>query len=92
MKDLQTPDERVDEDLRVAKFYYNRDNFMAAYLRSKDAVKTEPDYAPTHFSLAQAAEKMKKLEEAKAEYNAYLKLAPDGDDSKAARKALAALP
>jgi hypothetical protein len=51
-------------------------------------VKTEPDYAPTHFSLAQAAEKMKKLDEARAEYNAYLKLAPDGDHAKAARKAL----
>lgn len=92
VQDLQTPDERVDEDLRVAKFYYNRDNFVAAYMRSKDAVKTEPDYAPTHFSLAQAAEKMKKLEEAKAEYNAYLKLAPEGDYAKAARKALEKLP
>ncbi len=78
--------------MRVAKFYYNRDNFVAAYMRSKDAVKTEPDYAPTHFSLAQAAEKMKKLEEAKAEYNTYLKLSPEGDYAKAARKALAALP
>jgi Tfp pilus assembly protein PilF len=85
---LQTPDERVDEDLRVAKFYFNLDNFKAAYLRSKDAVKTEPNYAPTHFSLAQAAEKMKKTDEAKAEYNAYLKLSPDGDDAKKAHKAL----
>lgn len=88
VKNLQTPDERVDEDLRVAKFYFNRDNFNAAYMRSKDAVQTEPDYAPTHFSLAQAAQKMKKTEEARAEYNAYLKLAPDGDDAKAAHKAL----
>lgn len=85
---LQTPDQRVDEDLNVAKFYLNRDNYRAAYMRSKDAVKTEPDYAPTHFSLAQAAEKMKKLDEARAEYNAYLKLAPYGEDAKAARKAL----
>jgi Tfp pilus assembly protein PilF len=88
VRNLQTPDERVDEDINVAKFYLNRGNFMAAYMRSKDAVKTEPDYAPTHFSLAQAAEKMKKVDEAKAEYNAYLKLAPDGDDAKAAHKAL----
>lgn len=85
---LQTPDQRVDEDLRVAKFYLNRENYLGAYMRSQDAVKTEPDYAPTHFSLAQAAQKMKKLDEAKAEYNAYLKLSPDGDDAKAARKAL----
>jgi Tfp pilus assembly protein PilF len=88
VKNLQTPDERVDEDLNVAKFYLNRGNFNAAYLRSKDAVKTEPDYAETHFSLAQAAQKMNKSDEAKAEYNAYLKLSPGGDNAKAARKAL----
>jgi tetratricopeptide (TPR) repeat protein len=88
VQNLQSPDDRVDEDLRVAKFYFNQENFLAAYMRSKDAVKTEPDYAPTHFSLAQAAEKMKKSDEAKAEYNAYLKLAPNGEDAKAAHKAL----
>lgn len=88
---LQTPDERVDEDIRVAKFYLNLDNFKAAYMRSKDAVQTEPDYAETHYSLAIAAQKLKKLDEAKAEYNTYLKLAPDGDNAKAARKALEGL-
>ncbi len=91
VKDLQTPDERVDEDITVAKFYLNRGSYMAAYLRSKDAVKTEPNYAETHFSLAQAAEKMKKTDEAKAEYNAYLKLSPGGDNAKTAQKALEAL-
>ena len=91
VKNLQTPDERVDEDINVAKFYLNRGNFMAAYLRSQDAVKTEPDYAETHFSLAQAAKEMKKTDEAKAEYNAYLKLSPGGDNAGAARKALEAL-
>ncbi|GGG72898.1 hypothetical protein GCM10011585_14230 [Edaphobacter dinghuensis] len=91
VQNLQTPDERVDEDINVAKFYYNRGNYMAAYLRSKDAVKTEPNYAETHFSLAQAAEKMKKTDEAKAEYTAYLKLSPGGDNAKAAQKALESL-
>ena len=91
MKNLQTPDERVDEDINVAKFYYSRENYMAAYMRSKDAVKTEPNYAETHFYLARAAEKMKKLDEAKAEYQAYLKLSPGGDNAKAAQKALESL-
>lgn len=89
---LQTPDERVDEDISVAKFYLNRGNFLAAYMRSKDAVQTQPDYAEAHFSLAQAAQKMKKHEEARAEFNLYLKLAPDGDNVKAAQKALEELP
>jgi Tfp pilus assembly protein PilF len=91
VKNLQTPDERVDEDINVAKFYYSRENYMAAYLRSKDAVKTEPNYAETHFSLARAAEKMKKLDEAKAEYQTYLKLSPGGDNAKTAQKALESL-
>jgi len=91
VKNLQTPDERVDEDITVAKFYYSRENYMAAYLRSKDAVKMEPDYAETHFSLARAAEKMKKVDEAKAEYQTYLKLSPGGDNAKAARTALKSL-
>lgn len=81
----------MDEDINVAKFYYSRGNYMAAYMRSKDAVKTEPNYAETHFSLARAAEKMNKTDEAKAEYNAYLKLSPGGDNAKAAQKALVAL-
>jgi hypothetical protein len=85
---VQTDDERVDEDLNVAKFYMGDENFQGAYLRSKDAVKVQPDYAATHFALAVAAQKLKKNEEAVVEYNAYLKLAPDGEKSRAAHEAL----
>ena len=85
---VQSDDERVDEDLKVAKFYMNDENFQGAYLRAKDAVQTQPDYSATHFALAQVAQKMKKKDEAVAEYHAYLKLDPDGDDAKAAQRAL----
>src|SRR5579875_2555740 len=70
---VQTPDQRVDEDLRVASFYMDNDNLPGAYLRAKDAVKTEPDYSETHYMLAQVLQKMKKKDEATAEYKAYLK-------------------
>ena len=66
----------------------NDDNLPGAYLRAQDAVKTQPDYSATHFALAQIAEKMKKKDEAIAEYRAYLKLDPDGDKAKAAQRAL----
>lgn len=88
---VQTDDERVDEDLRVSKFYLNDENYQGAYLRAKDAVKVQPDYSATHFALAEVAQKMKKKDEAIAEYQAYLKLDPDGEKAKAAKKALAEL-
>ena len=85
---VQSDDERVDEDLKVAKFYMKDDNLPGAYLRAKDAVKTQPDYSATHLALAQIAQKMKKKDEAIAEYQAYLKLDPGGDQAKAAQSAL----
>ncbi len=91
VKRVQTDDERVDEDLRVSEFYLNDANYQGAYLRAKDAVQVQPDYSATHFALAEIARKMKKKDEAIAEYQAYLKLDPDGEKAKAAKKALADL-
>jgi hypothetical protein len=88
VKRVQTDDERVDEDLKVAKFYMRDDNLPGAYLRAKDAVNVQPEYSETHFALAEIAQKMKKKEEAIAEYQLYLKLDPDGEKAKAAQRAL----
>jgi tetratricopeptide (TPR) repeat protein len=88
---VQTPEDRAAEDLSVAKFYESRGNLNAAYLRTKDAVTVQPDDPDTHYALAQIAQKMKKRDEAIAEFNTYLKLDPDGLNIKAARKALSQL-
>jgi outer membrane protein assembly factor BamD (BamD/ComL family) len=88
---VQDPVDRETEDLSVSKFYQDRGNFLAAYLRAQDAVKTLPDDPEAHLRLAQTAEKMKKTDEAIAEYKAYLKLDPQGEKVKAAREALAEL-
>jgi hypothetical protein len=88
VKRVQTDDERVDEDLKVARFYMRDDNLPGAYLRAKDAVKVQPEYSEAHLALAEIAQKMKKKEEAVAEYQAYLKLDPEGEKAKAAQKAL----
>ena len=84
----QTDTERVDEDLSVAKYYGQTGNKMGAYLRAKDAVKVQPEYPEAHFALGEAANKLGKKDEARAEFTAYLKLAPDGERAKAAEKAL----
>jgi tetratricopeptide (TPR) repeat protein len=87
-KKVQTDDERVDEDLSVARFYMGDDNLPGAYLRAEDAVKVQPDYSNAHFTLAQVAQKMKKKDEAVAEYKTYLKLDPEGEKKKDAQRAL----
>lgn len=88
---LQSDEDRAAEDLSVAQFYEGSGNLNAAYLRTRDAVKVQPNDAEAHFALAQIAQKLKKRDEAIAEYNAYLKLDPDGMKIKAARKALSQL-
>ena len=85
---LQTADEREAEDLSVAKFYTETGDLQGAYLRSQDAVKTEPDDPDAHFALAEAALKLNKRDEAIAEYKACLKLDPVDKEAREARKAL----
>ncbi|HWW98386.1 MAG TPA: tetratricopeptide repeat protein [Edaphobacter sp.] len=91
VKRVQTDDERVDEDLSVAKFYMRDENYQGAYLRAKDAISIQPEYSAAHFALAEILQKMKKKDEAIAEFQTYLKLDPDGEKAKAAKKALAEL-
>jgi Tfp pilus assembly protein PilF len=83
--------EREDEDLTVAKFYLSRGNLQGAYLRTKDAVKVQPDDPDSHWALADVADKMGKKDEATTEYQAYLKLDPEGEHVKAAKAALGKL-
>ncbi len=88
---LQSDEDRAAEDLIVAKFYRESGNLQAAYLRAKDAVKVQPGDPVAHFALADIAQHLHRRDEAVAEYDAYLRLEPDGDQVKAAQKALATL-
>jgi tetratricopeptide (TPR) repeat protein len=85
---LQSDEDRVDEDLKVARFYENKGDLNAAYLRVRDAVKALPSDSESHYELARIAQKLNKQDEAIAEYSAYLKLEPDGLNIKQAQKAL----
>jgi Tfp pilus assembly protein PilF len=82
-------DAREAEDLQVSHYYATTGNFLASYMRAQDAVKTIPDDPLAHFALAESASKLKKTDEAIAEYKLYLKLDPDGEKAKAAQRALA---
>jgi Tfp pilus assembly protein PilF len=91
VQNLQSDDDREAEDLTVARFYRDRGNLNAAYQRSKDAVKHQPDDPDAHLLLAEMAQKLNKRDEAIAEYNALLKLDASDEQIKTARKALAQL-
>ncbi len=84
-------DHREAEDIDISRYYMSTGNYLAAYLRAKDAVKTIASDPDAHLALAEAAERMKKPDEAVVEYKAYIELDPDGEKVKVARKALAAL-
>ena len=55
----------------------------------KDAVAKEPNNALAHYSLGNALADGGKLADAIAEWESYLKLAPDGPQAKAAEKKIA---
>ncbi len=86
------PDERESKDVEVSHYYFTTGNFEASYLRAKDAVTTIPDDPAAHLALAQAAARLNKPDEARAEYNNCLKLDATDPQVKQARKGLAELP
>lgn len=79
---------RVQDDLKVAHFYENDGNLMGAYLRYKDAVGHDPEQDEAQWGWAQMAEKLKKPDEAREHYEAYLNLDASGKHAKDAREAL----
>ncbi|MDE3104899.1 MAG: hypothetical protein KGK08_06970 [Acidobacteriota bacterium] len=88
VKDLQSPQERAAEDVKVAKFYRDAGNLNAAYLRARDAVKYQPDDAEAHFLLAETALKLNKRDEAVAEFRATLQLDATSKQVKESRRLL----
>jgi hypothetical protein len=79
---------RFNDDLKVGKFYLQDGNPQGAYLRYKDAIGYDPDDPDALFGLAQAAEKLKKRDEAILNYRETIKADPGGDHDRAARAAL----
>ena len=88
---LQSDEERVAEDLQVAKFYEDAGDLNAAYLRARDAVKIQPSDPEAHFVLGHLAQKLNRRTEAIFEFNSYIQLEPDGQKIKQAKKSLSQL-
>jgi len=84
--------QKARKAIEVGDFYFRRDNYRAALNRYQEALQWKPDDAEATFKSAACLEKLGRLQEARARYEAYLKLLPDGPHAKEARKALDKLP
>jgi tetratricopeptide (TPR) repeat protein len=83
---------KAQKAIEIGDFYFKRDNFRAALGRYEEALQWKPDDAEATFKSAESLEKLGRLLGARASYEAYLKLLPDGPHAKEAHKALAKLP
>ena len=82
---------RAGKDDEVGGYYFKRKNYKAALARYQDALTYKDHDAVANFRIAQCYEKLNQPDEAVAYYQEYLRILPNGEFSKDARKALAKL-
>ncbi|HUO17627.1 MAG TPA: tetratricopeptide repeat protein [Verrucomicrobiae bacterium] len=79
---------KAAKDIEVGDFYFKRKNYGAAESRYREALLYKQDDATATFRLAESLEKLARPDEAREEYESYLKILPNGPKAAAARKAL----
>ena len=79
---------RAMKDIEVGDFYFKRKNYRAAIGRYREALEYKPNDAVATYELALALEKVNALDEARTNYEAYLKILPHGPSAEEARAAL----
>ncbi len=80
------------KDIEVGDFYYKRESYPAAISRYREALEYKPHDAEATFKLAEALSKTGDVAGAKENYEAYLKILPNGPYAKKARAGLSKLP
>ena len=82
-------DPEYAKDMDVGDFYLSeRRNYSGAMMRFRDALARKPNDPPATFKLAQSLEGLQQIDEAREQYQAYLKLDPQGQYAVQAGKAL----
>ena len=79
------------KDVEVGDFYYKKENYNAAISRYKEALEFKPHDAEATFKLAEVLNKTGDKVGATENYEAYLKILPDGPYAKKAHEALSKL-
>lgn len=83
---------KAAKDIEVGDFYLRvKKNYRAAEDRYREALYYKENDAMATYGLAVCLEKLNQPDEARQEYEAYLKILPEGPEAKNARKALARL-
>jgi tetratricopeptide (TPR) repeat protein len=76
----------------AGNFYFKKGNYRAAARRYLEATKWDPTSAEASLKLAEADEKMRDLNGARAAYAKYLELSPEAKNADEIKKRLAKLP
>jgi tetratricopeptide (TPR) repeat protein len=76
------------KDVEVGDYYYKKENYHAAISRYREALEFKPHDAEATFKLAEALNKTGDTAGAVENYQAYLKMLPNGPYAKKAHEAL----
>ncbi len=79
---------KAAKDVEVGDFYFKRKNYHAAEDRYREALYYKDNDAIATFRLAVCLEKMDRLDEARTQYENYLKILPHGPQADQAQRAI----
>ena len=79
---------KAAKDIEIGDFYFKRQNYRAAEDRYREALRYKENDAVATIKLAVCLEKLRIWDDARAEYESYLKILPHGPQSSEAQKAL----
>jgi tetratricopeptide (TPR) repeat protein len=79
---------KADKAIEVGDYYLKQKNYRAAESRYREALEWKPGDAIATYRMGEVMEKIGNLVQARQNYQAYLKILPDGPLAKDAKKAL----
>ena len=79
---------KAAKDVEVGDFYFKRKNYRAAEDRYREALFYKNNDAVATMRLAICLEKLDRPDEARKEYESYLRILPHGPEAEAAQKAV----
>jgi tetratricopeptide (TPR) repeat protein len=82
---------KAAKSVEIGDFYFRRKNYRAAEERYREALRYKDNDAVATIRLAVCLEKLGILDDARAEYQSYLKILPHGPQSQEAQKAIGRL-
>jgi Flp pilus assembly protein TadD len=79
---------KAAKNIEVGDFYFKRQNYRAAEDRYRDALRYKDNDAVATIRLAVCLEKLGISDDARAEYESYLRILPHGPQASEAKKAI----